>query len=81
MSIVRFLGPYDDRVAAELAEGYVVGACVGDCVLAHGATLRGVLRQKGEQCWSDEHGHAMTVHVEDFDLDEAGLRNWSTGVE
>ncbi len=81
MSVVRFLGPYDDRVAAELAEGYVVGVCVGDCVLAPGATLRGVLRRKGEQRWSDDHGHVMVVNVEDFDLDELSLKNWSTGVE
>ncbi len=81
MSVIRFLGPYEDRVAAELAEGYVVGACVGDCAIVHGASITGVLRRIGEQQWSDERGNALTVLVEDFDLDDVGLRNWSTGVE
>ncbi|WP_430389671.1 hypothetical protein [Dyella sp. 20L07] len=81
MSVIRFLGPYEDRVAAELAEGYVVGTCVGDGVIAHGAVINGVLRRTGEQRWLDTHGRGMTVIVEDFDLDEAALRNWSTGVE
>ena len=81
MSAVRFLGPFNDRVAAELVEGYVVGTCVGDCVIGHGATVSGVERRTGEQQWSDGHGHGMTVLVEDIDLDEAGLRNWATGVE
>lgn len=80
MSIVRFLGPYDQRVAAELPEGYVVGTCMGDCVFTHGAGLGGVARRVGEQQWSDGRS-VMTVLVEDFDLDSAGLRNWSTGVE
>ncbi|AHX16203.1 hypothetical protein CH75_06615 [Dyella jiangningensis] len=80
MSIVRFLGPYDKRVAAELPEGHVVGTCDGDCVFAHGAVLEGVDRRLGEQQWSDGRS-VMTVTVEDFDLDSAGLRNWSTGVE
>ncbi|WP_199100714.1 hypothetical protein [Dyella sp. ASV21] len=81
MSVVRFLGPYDDRVAAELPEGYVVGTCVGECVLAHGASITGVQRRAGEQQWLDCEGRVMTVQIEDIDLDEAGLRNWSTGVE
>ncbi|WP_243050891.1 hypothetical protein [Dyella sp. RRB7] len=81
MSVIRFLGPYEDRVAAELAEGYVVGTCVDDCAIVHGATVAGVLRRTGEQQWSDESGNTLTVLVEDFDLDAAGLRNWSTGVE
>ncbi|HEY2624723.1 hypothetical protein [Dyella sp. Tek66A03] len=81
MSVVRFLGPYDDRVAAELAEGYVVGTCAEDCVIGQGASLTGVFRRVGEQRWTDGDGHAITVNVEDFDLDEAGLRNWATGVE
>lgn len=81
MTVVRFLGPYEDRVAAELAEGYVVGTCAGDCVIVHGASLTGVLRRVGEQLWTDGDGHAIPVNVEDFDLDEAGLRNWATGVE
>ena len=81
MSVVRFLGPYDDRVAAELAEGYVVGTSVGDCAIAHGALISGVLRRTGEQQWLDSNGRGLTVVVEDFDLDEAALRNWSTGVE
>ena len=80
MSTVRFLGPYDQRVAAELPEGYVVGRCKGDCVFAQGAALEGVARHLGEQQWSDGRS-VMTVTVEDFDLDGAGLRNWSTGVE
>ena len=81
MSVVRFLGPFDNRVAAELPEGYVVGTCAGDCVIAHGSPIVGVLRRKGEQRWSDGSGKSTTVLVEDFDLDSAGLRNWSTGVE
>ena len=81
MSVVRFLGPYDDRVAAELAEGYVVGTCAGDCVIGQGASISGVLRRVGEQRWTDGDGRAIAVNVEDFDLDEAGLRNWATGVE
>jgi hypothetical protein len=81
MSVVRFLGPYEDRVAAELAEGYVVGTCAGDSVIVHGASITGVFRRAGEQLWTDGDGHAMAVRVEDFDLDEAGLRNWATGVE
>ncbi|RAO76143.1 hypothetical protein [Dyella jiangningensis] len=80
MSTVRFLGPYDHRVAAELPEGYVVGTCAGDCVFAQGAVLEGVARSVGEQQWSDGRS-VMTVKVEDFDLDSEGLRNWSTGVE
>ncbi|WP_243043010.1 hypothetical protein [Dyella sedimenti] len=80
MSVVEFLGPYDNRVAAELPEGYVVGTCVGDCPLSHGVSIQGVQRRIGEQTWTDGR-RAMTVHVEDFDLDAAGLRNWSTGVE
>ncbi|MHA6203319.1 hypothetical protein ACXU4B_02725 [Dyella soli] len=81
MSVIRLLGPYDDRVAAELPEGYVVGTCPGDCVMAAGAAVTGVLRCTGEQRWTDEHGHVMTVVVEDFDLDDQGLRDWSTGLE
>ena len=81
MSAMKFLGPYADRVAAELAEGYVVGTCVGDCIIEHGAMIRGVLRRTGEQQWSDGDGHDLIVMVEDFDLDEAGLRNWATAVE
>jgi len=80
MSIVRFLGPFDQRVAAELPEGYVVGTCEGDCVFVPGTALEGVVRSIGEQQWSDGRS-VMTVMVEDFDLDGAGLRNWSTGVE
>ncbi|MFC4526597.1 hypothetical protein ISN76_11965 [Dyella halodurans] len=81
MSVVRLLGPYDDRVAAELAEGYVVGTCAGDCVIGQGASITGVFRRLGEQRWTDGHGQAIVVNVEDFDLDEAALRNWATGVE
>ncbi|HET6552213.1 MAG TPA: hypothetical protein VFG49_01635 [Dyella sp.] len=80
MSTVRFLGPYDKRVAAELPEGYVVGSCPGDCVLKDGVEISGVVRGVGEQHWSDG-SRTITVWVEDFDLDVAGLRNWSTGVE
>ncbi|WP_114241149.1 hypothetical protein [Dyella sp. C9] len=80
MSAVRFLGPYGDRVAAELPEGYVVGTCTGESFV-HGIAIRGVERRTGEQRWLDESGRALTVIVEDFDLDAAGLRNWSTGVE
>jgi len=81
MSGIRFLGPYDDRVAAELPEGFVVGLCKGECRLEQGALIHGVSRRTGEQEWSDSHGHVMTVIVEEFDLDAVGLRNWSTGVE
>lgn len=81
MSVIRFLGPYEDRVAAELAEGYVVGTCAEECVIVHGASITGVLRHAGTQQWSDQNGNTLTVLVEDFDLDEAGLRNWATGVE
>jgi hypothetical protein len=81
MSGIRFLGPYEDRVAAELPEGFVVGVCKSDCRLSQGAIVQGVFRRLGEQEWSDEHGHVATVMVEDFDLDSVGLRNWSTGVE
>jgi hypothetical protein len=80
MSTVRFLGPYDHRVAAELPEGYVVGTCTADCAFTQGAALEGVVRSVGEQQWSDGRS-VMTVTVEDFDLDGEGLRNWSTGVE
>lgn len=81
MSGIRFLGPYDDRVAAELPEGFVVGHCKGERRLQQGVSVVGVFRHIGEQEWSDSHGHVMTVIVEEFDLDIAGLRNWSTGVE
>jgi hypothetical protein len=81
MSVIRFLGPYEDRVAAQLAEGYVVGSCVEECAIVHGASITGVIRRTGEQQWSDERGNTLTVLVDDFDLDEAGLRNWATGVE
>ena len=81
MSGVRFLGAYDGRVAAELPEGFVVGTCEGDCAIEQGASIHGVLRHLGAQEWSDNSGHAMTVVVEDFDLDTIGLRNWSTGVK
>ncbi|QNK00988.1 hypothetical protein [Dyella telluris] len=81
MSGIRFLGPFDGRVAAELPEGFVVGRCEGECTIEQGALIQGVLGRVGKQEWSDSSGHAMTVIVEDFDLDEAGLRNWSTGVE
>lgn len=81
MSGIRFLGPYDNRVAAELPEGYVVGSCQGDCALASGALIRGVSRRLGEQHWEDDQGHGVTVIVEDIDLDAEGLRNWATGVE
>ena len=81
MNSVRFLGPYDDRVAAELPEGFVVGLCKGDCVIADGSVIAGVFRRTGEQRWSDDAGHAITVMVEEIDLDRAALRNWSTGVE
>jgi hypothetical protein len=81
MSGIRFLGPYDDRVAAALPEGFVVGHCRGECRLEQGALIRGVSRRIGEQEWSDGQGRVMTVIVEDFDLDAVGLRNWSTGVE
>ena len=80
MSVVRFIGPYDNRVAAELPEGFVVGICEGDCAIAPGANLTGVVRRVGQQQWTDGR-HVMTVEVEDFDLDGEGLRNWSTGVE
>jgi len=80
MSTVRFLGPYDNRVAAELPEGYVVGRCVGDCAFTQGVAVEGVERSVGEQKWSDGRS-LMIVTVEDFDLDGEGLRNWSTGVE
>ncbi|WP_109127185.1 hypothetical protein [Dyella sp. C11] len=78
---IRFLGPYDRRVAAELPEGYVVGHCESDCLIAQGAIIEGVFRRVGEQQWSDARGQVITVVVEDFDLDAEGLRNWSTGVE
>jgi hypothetical protein len=81
MSVMRFLGPYDNRVAAELPEGYVVGTCVGDCPLVHGGAIHGVERRAGEQRWLDDAGLVMVVNVEDFDLDETSLRDWSTGVE
>jgi hypothetical protein len=81
MSGVRFLGPYDDRVAAELPEGFVVGICKGDCRIELFARISGVVRRTGEQEWSDDAGHVITVSVEDFDLDDEALRNWSTGVE
>jgi len=81
MNGIRFLGPFDDRVAAELPEGFVVGICQGECKIGQGALVEGVFRRLGEQEWSDESGHIMTVIVEDFDLDSTGLRNWSTGVE
>ena len=81
MNGVRFLGAYDGRVAAELPEGFVVGTCEGECAIPKDAFIQGVLRCLGEQEWSDNSGHAMTVVVEDFDLDTIGLRNWSTGVE
>ncbi|AIF47869.1 hypothetical protein [Dyella japonica] len=81
MSGIRFLGPYDDRVAAELPEGFVVGYCKGECRLQQGAFIHGVARRVGEQEWSDGRGEVMTVIVEEFDLDTDGLRNWSTGVE
>jgi hypothetical protein len=81
MSVIRLLGPFENRVAAELAEGYVVGTCAGDCMVVSGAAITGVQRRTGEQQWLDGNGNAVTVLVEDFDLDSAGLRNWSTGVE
>ncbi|MET3654311.1 hypothetical protein [Dyella japonica] len=81
MSGIRFLGPYDNRVAAELPEGFVVGSCKGDGGIEPGALIHGVFRRIGEQQWSDDAGHVMTVMVEDFDLDAVGLRNWSTGIE
>lgn len=81
MSGIRFIGPFDDRVAAELPEGFVVGHCKGDCRVEPGTFVDGVLRRTGEQEWSDSHGHVVTVIVEDFDLNAQGLRNWSTGVE
>jgi hypothetical protein len=81
MSGIRFLGPFDDRVAAELPEGFVVGRCKDECRLEQGALIHGVLRCIGEQDWSDGQGRVMTVIVEEFDLDAMGLRNWSTGVE
>jgi hypothetical protein len=81
MSGSRFLGLYEQRVAAELPEGFVVGSCEDDGGIAQGAVIHGVFRRVGEQQWSDDSGHVMTVLVEDFDLDAIGLRNWSTGVE
>ncbi|WP_267225887.1 hypothetical protein [Dyella silvae] len=81
MNSVRFFGPYDDRVAAELPEGFVVGTCKGECVITDGSAITGVFRRTGEQRWLDETGNAMTVLVEEVDLDRAALRNWSTGVE
>jgi hypothetical protein len=81
MSGSRFLGLYEQRVAAELPEGFVVGSCEDDGGIAQGAVIHGVFRCVGEQQWSDDSGHVMTVLVEDFDLDAIGLRNWSTGVE
>lgn len=80
MSGVKFLGPYDRRVAARLPEGYVVGSCKDDCVISEGSDISGVARCIGEQQWSDGRS-SMTVSVEDFDLDDSGLRNWATGVE
>lgn len=81
MSGIRFLGPYDDRVAAELPQGFVVGYCKGDRRIEPGGLVYGVSRRLGEQEWSDDQGRAMTVIVEDFDLDAPALRNWSTGTE
>lgn len=81
MSDACFLGPFDHRVAAALPEGYVVGTCKGDCPVVHGSMILGVSRALGEQRWVDEHGHAVMVDVEDFDLDRIALRNWATGVE
>jgi hypothetical protein len=81
MSGIKLLGPFDDRVAAELPEGFVVGICKGECRIEQGALIHGVGRRLGEQEWSDCRGHQITVIIEDIDLDAAGLRNWSTGVE
>jgi hypothetical protein len=81
MNSVRFLGPYDDRVAAELPEGFVVGSCKEDCTITHGSIVTGVFRRTGEQRWSDHVGNTITVWVEEIDLDRAALRNWSTGLE
>ena len=69
MSDSRFLGLFEQRVAAELPEGFVVGRCESDGGIVQGALIHGVLRRVGEQHWSDDSGHVMTVTVEDFDLD------------
>jgi hypothetical protein len=81
MSGIRLLGPFEDRVAAQLPEGFVVGQCKSGGRIEQGAVIHGVARRVGEQQWTDEDGHEMTVMVEDFDLDAVALRNWSTGVE
>jgi len=81
MYAARFLGPYDDRVAAQLPEGYVVGACLGECGIRYDTVITGVERRTGEQQWLDGGGNRLTVVVEDFDLSEEELRNWATGVE
>lgn len=81
MSGISLLGPFEDRVAAQLPEGFVVGMCTSECTIASGAFIQGVSRRLGEQIWTDLQGRAITVMVEDFDLDAQGLRNWSTGVE
>jgi hypothetical protein len=71
-----FFGPYGDRVAVQVDEGFIVGHSVGACDLAKGADVTGASRESGTQHWVDAFGNRVEVFVDDFDRDIVGLKKW-----
>lgn len=65
-----------DRVAAQLAEGYVLGVIADPCPVESGSALYGVDRAHGEQIWYSKSGAQITVSVESFDVEASRVWHW-----
>ncbi|SFS12118.1 hypothetical protein SAMN05216570_2615 [Dyella sp. OK004] len=65
-----------NRVAAQLAEGYVLGEIAGPCPVESGSSLYGVDRKRGEQTWRNKDGAQLSVRVESVDVEASGAWHW-----